>query len=166
MKGLLFDEDGRLASEGKVCDELLIELRQLEFYKTPPPKSLGYEWFDERFLPVWNKFSQGLSVEDQLRTAVQHVAETIAHELNTVRGEVLFTGGGAFNSFLMKTMAELMPQNTIAVANKNLIAFKEAMLFAFLGLLKWNGEVNVFSVITGASEDHSAGTIVLPSGQS
>jgi anhydro-N-acetylmuramic acid kinase len=51
------------------------------------------------------------------------------------------------------------------VPEDNVIQFKEALLFAFLGVLKLRNEVNVLASVTGALHDHSSGKIWLPKGK-
>ncbi len=49
-----FDKDGELATRGVVKDDLLEKLEDLEYYKEPPPKSLGTEWISQEILPLLN----------------------------------------------------------------------------------------------------------------
>ena len=92
-----------------------------------------------------------------MHTWVHHLANQILWVLPN-SGKVLFTGGGTHNSFLIglikqKSTAQIcLPSNT-------LINFKEALVFGFLGLLKFLGEDNCFSTVTGSSHDHSTGVI-------
>ena len=74
---------------------------------------------------------------------------------------MLVTGGGAWNRHLVNTIASHTGL-LIDTASPELINFKEALIFAFLGVLRWQGEINVLSSVTGASKNHCAGNIVLP----
>ena len=67
------------------------------------------------------------------------------------------TGGGVYHSFL-KRLAHMLP-NIWVQADDILIEGKEAMAFAFLGLLKLRGEDNVFSSVTGCVKNHCSGSI-------
>ena len=95
-RGLEYDDGGKLASSGKVNKDLLLELNEIEFYKSLQPKSLGYEFVVSDVFPLIEKFN--LDVEDVLRTYVQHIVIQISNKINS-RGKLLITGGGAFNFF-------------------------------------------------------------------
>ena len=98
-----------------------------------------------------------------LKTCVVHFASQI-HEallLNDNKGKILLTGGGTFNSFFIETLRQLSSHD-IVVPNKDIINFKEALIFAFVGVLKVRNEVNCLKSVTGASKDHSSGKIYYP----
>lgn len=164
--GMEFDMDGALASVG-VCHESVLEgLADLDYFKQSGPKSLGYEWFDEHFFPLWVGLTKGMDLEDRMRTACAHIAQQVGANLQGISGEILITGGGAFNKVLMDEISAALPA-TLSVyelteREQCLIAFKEALVFAFLGVLRWRGENNVLSEITGASRDHCAGIVAFP----
>ena len=69
--------------------------------------------------------------------------------------------GGVFNTFLMDRI-QFYAENRIDLPSNELIDFKEALIFAFLGLLKKNNEINCLKSVTGASENHSSGVIFYP----
>ena len=76
---------------------------------------------------------------------------------------MLITGGGAFNSFLMSRI-EVISKSKIELPKAELIDFKEALIFAFLGLLRFGNQINCLSSVTGAKRDHSSGKVFLPLG--
>jgi anhydro-N-acetylmuramic acid kinase len=161
--GFEYDDGGRMASEGKVHGELLHELNELPFYAMDHPKSLGYEFVVDTVLPIIEKFN--LDLKDILKTYSEHAAMQISEVLNkSIREEqmetanVLVTGGGAFNDFLISRI-EFHSQAEIVIPNREIIEFKEALIFAFLGLLKQQGEVNCLKSVTGARKDHSSGVV-------
>ena len=156
--GLPYDDKGKLARTGKVNQVLLDKLNELDFYIQHPPKSLGFEWVVDTIFPMIDSFQ--LETKDLLSTFVEHVAIQIS---NLIDGDskILITGGGAFNDFLIERI-EFHTQQKIVLASNEIIDFKEALIFAFLGLLKLQGETNVLSSVTGASKDHSSGKIVQP----
>lgn len=158
--GFSYDAEGRLASEGKINTELLSKLNNLPFYKESHPKSLGLEWVNEVIFPLIERYA--LSVKDVLRTYVEHVAIQIAEVINQKQNaKVLITGGGVFNLFLMDRIKRLS-KNQIIIPSQEIIEFKEALIFAFLGVLKWRGENNCLSSVTGAVKDHASGRIFEP----
>ena len=134
---------------------MLEKLNQLEFYAQNPPKSLGREWVDKNFLPIMEK--SNLPVQDQLRTAYEHIALQIA-KAAPASGKMLVTGGGAFNSFLMERLRQHL-KCEIVIPSSEIINYKEALVFAFLGLLRHLGEINCYSSVTGAKRDSSTGEI-------
>jgi anhydro-N-acetylmuramic acid kinase len=154
-EGYEFDENGNLSASGKLQQEMLSALNAIEFYCQPPPKSLGREWMEKVFFPVLEKFD--LPVRDQLRTVVEHIAIQIS--LQTQKpGKMLVTGGGAKNTFLMERISALSNQ-TIIVPDPEIIDFKEALIFAFLGLLRFLNLPNCLASVTGAAHDHSSGAV-------
>lgn len=150
-----FDENGELGREGTIDKHLLEKLNQLEFYAQSPPKSLGKEWMDRHFFPVTEP--SNISIQDKLRTAYEHIAIQIANA-TPGNGKMLVTGGGAFNSFLMERFRQHL-KCEIVVPSAEIINYKEALVFAFLGLLRYLGEVNCYASVTGARRDCSAGMI-------
>ncbi|MEY8861399.1 anhydro-N-acetylmuramic acid kinase [Tenacibaculum singaporense] len=156
--GLEYDDEGKIASEGKINMELLIRLNELSFYQELPPKSLGLEWVQENILPLVDKYET--NTPSILRTFVEHVAMQIG---NVVKNDatILVTGGGAFNTFLMKRI-EFFAQTKIKQVSTELIDYKEALIFTLLGVLKTQNKVNCLQSVTGAKEDHSSGNIFYP----
>lgn len=153
--GLPFDRDGRIAASGKVMPGLLQELNEMEYYSHPYPKSLGREWLENDFLPVLMKHEGTL--ENQMRTMCEHVAFQVSRALPAAaRCRVLVTGGGTWNVFLMERIKAVSPHEFIIPAGE-WTDFKEALVFAFLGVLRWRGEINVLRSVTGSSKNHSGG---------
>ena len=156
--GVDFDDAGVLSSQGSVNLLLLEKLNSLSYYKEKPPKSLGLEWVQAHVFPLIDRLET--DVLSVLRTFVEHIAMQISQVIYQ-NDSVLITGGGVFNSFLIKRI-EAISEIKIAVPQKELINYKEALIFAFLGLLKVQGQVNCLSSVTGAKKDHSSGVIFLP----
>src|SRR5690606_16867085 len=138
-----YDKGGEIASSGRVDKSLLNRLQELPFYQKPYPKSLGMEWVKSDVFPILDSYD--LKLEDVLRTYVEHVALQLSaiFKPNTT---VLATGGGAYNSFLMERTRELSGAS-IPVADPQLVDFKEALIFALLGVLKLENQVNCLSSI-------------------
>jgi len=157
-QGLPFDKDGLLGRNGKINPDLLVKLNSLDFYKKEPPKSLGREWIESEFLPIIDGFPG--SDSDKLRTVYEHFAIQMAKATNKP-GKMLVTGGGAFNKFMIERLKELSVAN-IVIPDSETINFKEALIFAFLGVLRIRNEINCLASVTGARKDHSSGVIFLP----
>ena len=155
--GFAFDRDGAIARNAEVNQDLLKELNSLSFYQQKPPKSLGIEWVNSVIFPILEK-SESTS-EEIIATFTEHVAVQLSENIQHYSSQkVLVTGGGAFNTYLI----ELLQQKTkaqIILPQKNLIEFKEALIFGFLGVLRLENEINVLASVTGASKNHSSGKI-------
>lgn len=157
-QGKEYDEDGKIARSGQVNHELLYKLNNLDFYKQKGPKSLGREWVSEWF---WPCLSTQITNENLLRTLVEHVAEQIAHSLASSKrkpGKVLVTGGGAYNSFLIERI-KTKTSFEIVIPEPILIEMKEALIFAFLGVLRMLEQPNVLHKVTGASRASISGAL-------
>lgn len=158
--GLAYDKDGLIAEKGQIIPSLLRQLSQPDFFQQVPPKSLGREFFETQQKPLLNDNQH--PVEDLMATFVEHIALTIAQSTQDVAaGEMLVTGGGALNRFLMKRIQKHC-QHKIVIPSKLIIDYKEALIFAFLGFLKQQGKINVLASVTGAPSDSSSGKIWFP----
>jgi anhydro-N-acetylmuramic acid kinase len=161
--GMAFDKDGKNARRGIVNKELLNQLNNLEYYTITGPKSLGREWLEAEFYPVIDSFN--LDVTDILRTVTEHIACKVAQVIldrglpNT--SKILVTGGGTRNSFLTERIGKLSGTD-FGIPGPDLIDFKEALVFAFLGVLRVREEINTLSSVTGAAEDSCGGIVCYP----
>jgi anhydro-N-acetylmuramic acid kinase len=156
---LKYDKDGENARKGSVDIQLLDKLNDIDFYKKTGAKSLGKEWFDTVFLPCLEMSE--ISVYDKLRTVTEHVAMQLHNVLPfPYNATILVTGGGARNVFLIERMAKISQQNII-IPDAETIDFKEAIIFAFLGVLRMRGENNCLKNVTGAVVDNCGGCVYL-----
>lgn len=163
--GLPFDEGGKMAKKGKLNNALLKDLNELQFYKEPYPKSTGYEWFTEKVCPILEKHKDTL--ENQLHTIIKHICQQIAIQLeanNTnEKASLWVTGGGAMNTHMMDVLREELGENIeLVIPSKQLIAFKEAVVFALMGVLRAEQEINILKSVTGAKKNSSSGVVYLP----
>lgn len=150
-----YDENGELARKGNINQDILAKLNSLEFYNLPHPKSLGIEWCNENVYPLFS----GIEALDILATFTEHTAEHISKILNENQlKNVLFTGGGTYNQYLIERI-KTKTESEIIIPEKQIIDFKEALIFAFMGVLRWNDEINIISSATGSLHDHSSGII-------
>ena len=156
--GLEYDESGNIAAKGKINNALLNALNALPFYKKAPPKSLGLEWVKENVFPLIDSLES--DVPTVLRTFVTHISLKIS-EVIINNDSVLITGGGVFNTFLIAQI-EFYANIKITLTSSKLINFKEALIFAFLGVLRADNKVNCLRSVTGASRNHSAGEVFYP----
>ena len=155
---LEYDDKGKMASEGKINQQLLAKLNALDFYQQKPPKSLGLEWVQKVIFPLID--SEEKEIATILSTFVEHIAMQNGKIIEN-NSSVLVTGGGVFNEFLMERI-EYYANVKIELPNSKLVNFKEALIFAFLGLLRIDNQVNCLKSVTGASRNHSSGVIFYP----
>lgn len=155
-----YDDEGHLAKSGDIHTDLLKKLNGLEFYTEPYPKSLGLEWVKKEVFTLIDSFE--LETKDILRTFVEHIAIQIASEINKKNQvKVLATGGGVYNTYLLKRL-NYYSKNEIIMPSNEILEFKEALIFGLLGVLRLRNEVNCLKSVTGALRDHSSGKIYLP----
>lgn len=160
-KGKKMDLDGMLARRGSSHKGLFRHLNEMSYYEKNPPKSLGREWVEQYVDPLLSKYS--LPVEDTLSTYVEHASHQIARVLEKQkdRKKVIITGGGAKNNYLVQRIME-KTKHQIIIPDQKVVDYKEAVVFAFLALLRSLGKINVYSSVTGAGTDTSAGTLFMP----
>jgi anhydro-N-acetylmuramic acid kinase len=158
--GHSYDPEGTLARNGRICELLFQKLNNLDYYNKNGPKSLGREWVEAVVMPVIT--ASVLPVGDLLRTFTEHIAVQIGHSMAAVpQSSVLVSGGGAHNLFLVERIRE-RTKHKLVIPDSLLVDFKEALVFGFLGLLRWLGEINVYKSVTGAQSDSCSGKIHLP----
>jgi len=154
-----FDSYGEIASAGNVNDNLLHEFNKVEYYNLDIPKSLGKEYVDNNFLNIIN--ASTLSINDLLATFIEHIAYQISHTfLKFNISNSLFTGGGTFNRYLVSRILNLT-DTKVVIPDDDIVNFKEAIIFGFLGVLRMLNQNNCLSSATGAHRDHSSGEIYL-----
>jgi len=160
-RGKAFDRGGAIAKSGRINKELLVKLNKLDYYQKKKSKSLGREWLQKYFLPVLN--SSNISIEDKLATVTEHIAYQISQVILSVdkKGKILITGGGAKNSFLILKLKEKLRGSQIIIPEQSLVDFKEALVFAFLGILRMEQKINTLCSVTGASKDSSGGVVFI-----
>jgi anhydro-N-acetylmuramic acid kinase len=162
---LEYDDNGNLARRGKLNVSMLQQLNGLKYYLLPHPKSIGYEWFLEEVVPIIETTDD--LIENLLHTAVHHICEKITQQiaLNDMgkKQRLLVTGGGALNGFLIETLQSKLGSATLVVVpNQTIITFKEALIFALMGVLRMEQRINVLKSVTGAKRDSSSGVVFLP----
>ncbi len=156
--GLPYDDGGELAKKGKLSEALYDQLNRLEFYRQTGPKSLGYEFVVVTILPLMSLFE--LDVCDVLHTFTEHIAYQIGKTLRgTEKRNVLVTGGGAYNSYLIERVKTHTPGVDVCLPSDEIVNYKEALIFALLGVLRIEGINNCLASVTGAERDHCSGCV-------
>ncbi len=163
-EGYEMDENGTLAKMGELLPGILDELNEATYYKLPAPKSLSNEAARDLVFPIL--LESKYDTVDLLHTAVQHIVDQVAEcvrrfPVDKDNASMLVTGGGAFNGFLVGQLqkALLALDVTVKIPEPHIIKFKEAVVMALIGTLRWREETNVFSSVTGASRDSISGAI-------
>jgi anhydro-N-acetylmuramic acid kinase len=155
--GFPYDKEGFFARQGKIDKPLLTSLNEIEFYERAAPKSLGKEWVINTFLNLTEH--SGLEAKDILCTIAEHVSIQIASEIEkSCSQKTLLTGGGVFNKYLINRIKHNC-KNEIIIPDNLTVNYKEALIFAFLGVLRFRNEVNCLRSVTGAARDNIGGTI-------
>ncbi len=157
--GKAYDEGGNSARTGQIDQELFDQLNSLEYYQQQGAKSLGREWFEQHILPIIE--STNVNTIDILATASKHIAYIVASELEHKKiKNVLITGGGALNTFLIEQIKSATSCE-LFIPNTQIINFKEALIFGFLGYLRTNNKINTLKSVTGANKDSIGGAFYL-----
>ncbi|MDP4286146.1 MAG: anhydro-N-acetylmuramic acid kinase [Bacteroidota bacterium] len=164
--GLEYDNEGEIASSGKINNELLEKLNSLEFYFQPHPKSLANSFGTHLILPLVKSFN--MSTNDALSTYVEHICVQIKKGLqpffsNAEVQKLMVTGGGAFNTFLLKRLSKNLEEINfeIYVPDKEVVKFKEALIMALLGILRWREQDTTLASVTGATQNSIGGALWL-----
>lgn len=163
--GKEYDEDGRIAAEGHLNESLLEQLNALEYYKQPYPKSLANEFGTDTVYPLIQ--AAGLSIPDALHTYTEHIAVQTRNSITALpnhtaaESKLLVTGGGALNSYLVERIRAQVAGLGIEVVvpEKELVQYKEALIMALIGVLRWREENNVLSSVTGSRRDSVGGAM-------
>jgi anhydro-N-acetylmuramic acid kinase len=161
-----YDDKGEMAAGGKLLPNLLRMLNELEYYSLPYPKSLANDFGTDVVYPLAR--GAGIKVQDALRTVTEHIAVQTARALQQVatpddlKGrKLLITGGGAHNAFLVSRISAALQEIGVeaVVPDTITIDFKEALIMALIGILRWREENNVLASVTGASRDSIGGAV-------
>jgi len=158
--GLSFDDGGKLAASGRINSKLYEMLNAEKYFKKSAPKSLGREFFENHQRELLLQWQHNPA--DAACTYATHIAFQIAQSVaHLPKGKMLVTGGGAFHKFLIDKLKQFS-KHQIEVGPEQLINYKEALIFAFLGVLKQQGKTNILAAYTGASSDSSSGVCWYP----
>lgn len=156
--GYEYDDQGLIARGGTCDKSLLKELNNIDYYDFNPPKSLAREFAESELLPLLSTYDE----KTVLHTYTKHIGFQIGVSLTKSKAtKCLVTGGGVYNCFLI----DQVQKHTgcfLEIPNHTIVEYKEALVFALLGLLRNENKINVLSSVTGATRDHSSGRIAKP----
>lgn len=167
--GKSYDMNGELASKGTLIPDFLAYLESQPYYQLYPPRTLGREWVSKEIFSTISGENPvfGSSIPNLLFTFCSHIVQRIESELirfGIKDSQILITGGGALNTFLMNQLEEMFNRHNIQLikVSRKIIEYKEALIFAYLGLLTLLGKENTLKSITGARHASISGSIHLP----
>jgi len=162
---ILFDNNGEIAKKGKADKHLLEKLLRNPYFKNPPPKSTGRELFGLDYAK--EILSNIIPIEDILCTLTHLTAITIIDAISPYNpDEVIVTGGGVYNSFLMELITNGFRENGVQQVNQ-ISKYgihpeaKEAVSFAILGYLTLNHLTGNIPTATGAKKSVILGKLTL-----
>jgi len=165
---LEYDDNGELAHRGEVNEEIIAQLNEFDYFKNPYPKSIANGWIQSQIIPIY--LNTDCPINDKLRTAVEHLATQTAFSIQQIikkeafhkdKYQLLITGGGAFNGFLMDCIQEKLEAMNVEVLvpSPEIIEYKEAILMGLMGVLRIEKRVNCFQSVTGAKRDTVGGAV-------
>jgi len=162
--GQEMDQDGRWAAKGHADEELL---RTLMAASEEAFNSNSLDAGDAARIFFENAALFPMSTEDYLATAVCYIARMLGRALAAARlaagkNRVLLSGGGTFNNTLIRALREEAPSFLFQIPEPDIIRYKEAIAFAYLGKLRLEKQVNILASVTGASRDSIGGAVYLP----
>jgi len=144
----------------------LQKLNSLNYYSLPSPKSLANSFGTDIIYPMIKSFD--LSTEDSLCTYLEHIALQIKNALIPFFKiaeiqQLMITGGGAFNQFLIQRIQKHLSEINfeIFIPSDEVVIYKEALIMALLGALRWREQYTVLSSVTGASQNSIGGALWL-----
>ena len=147
-----------------VIEEELAKLADKEFLEKAAPKSLNNEGAMAMVKAFVDNEEYGLA--DRMNTIVHFIAEQICRSIvqnlateNLAHRKLLATGGGAFNTYLMQVLSDKLATLNIelTIPDAQVVSYKEALVMALIGTLRWREETNTIASQTGASKDSVGG---------
>jgi anhydro-N-acetylmuramic acid kinase len=139
-----FDRDGERARAGQVNIALLERVLADPYYQRVPPKSCGREQYGAEFVR-----ETGIDIATATELTARTIVLAIERYPNT--REVIVSGGGAHNRYLMERLAALVHARVTTTAEFGIsVDTKEAILFALLAYQTYQGRTGNLPSATGA----------------
>ena len=157
LEGFEYDKNGEIASKGNIIPHIFDKLNEIKFYRKSEPKSLDINYIEKYYYP----FLKNNSNKDILNTIVNHIAYQINKSIEGNNQNILLSGGGTFNKYLIKKIQFYNTQNhNFIIPNNEIISYKESLIFGYLGLLKFLDLENINNSVTGSRNSSSSGTLI------
>jgi anhydro-N-acetylmuramic acid kinase len=163
-----YDKDGEWAEAGKTNGGLLALLLSDDYFSLSAPKSSGREYFNMNWLNTYiNKIDEDITAEDIQATLIQLSAITISDAIRDSAkqiDEVLVCGGGAYNSFLMESLKNSLPNIEVITTSKYGLEPDciEAVTFAWLAKQRIENKTANLPSVTGATKAVLLGGVYSP----
>jgi anhydro-N-acetylmuramic acid kinase len=165
--GRAYDDEGKLAAGGVTDQALLSALNGLAFYQESGPKTLASKFGTGTVMPMIQQHQ--LSTQGKLNTYTHHIAAQIEKVVKSLQegsegatteatGGLLLTGGGTANTYLVEVIREVLQPLNITVTIQQ-EPFRNALMIALLGTLRWRQEPNALASVTGAEKDSVGGAL-------
>jgi len=164
-----YDQDARLAQQGRSIPALIDELLRDPYLKLAPPKSTGREYYGRTYLQKLLAAGQRHKAKpnDLIRAATIFTALSIVDSLNrfvvpkTKIHQLIVSGGGAHNPLIIGQMSAALPQVQIVPSSQLgvLEAAKEAFAFALLAYETFHHRPSNVPSATGARRPAILGKI-------
>jgi anhydro-N-acetylmuramic acid kinase len=159
--GMNYDKDGDIAKNGQIISNIFENLKSEPFISKKPPKSTGRELFNDKF--VLKHFTNNNKPSDIICTLTEFTAWSIAENIknamqnieNSESAEIVVSGGGRKNSFLIGRIKYYLPDyEIINIDNLNINGdAKESICFGFLAYLNYLGIPANIPSVTGAERE-------------
>ncbi|WP_163254889.1 anhydro-N-acetylmuramic acid kinase AnmK [Bacillus tropicus] len=170
---LPYDQNGEIAEQGEVVDEILTYCMNHPFLKMNPPKSTGREQFGEEFVSELLKRYEKHSKENILTTVTMFTANSIVHHYKKFIlpyyeiDEVILGGGGSYNSTLVEMIRYGLKDEKCTIFIQEDIGYsseaKEAIAFAILANETYHRNPSNVPSATGAKKSVVLGNVTYPS---
>ena len=159
-----YDKDGLIARSGQLNVDLLTALNKLSYYEKIYPKTLNNSFGSDYIYNIIKEYN--CTTEDALHTYTEHIALHLSKALNNHQkimdksSQLLITGGGAYNKYLIERIQYYISKDIkIVIPTKLEIEYKEAIVMAFIGLLRVLNKTNVLASVTGAKRNSVNGCV-------
>lgn len=169
---LSYDQNGNIAKQGVVVEEVLTYCMNHPFLKMNPPKSTGREQFGEEFVSELLKRFEKHSKENILTTVTRFTASSIVYHYKEFIlpyyeiDEVILGGGGSYNDTLVEMIRHGLKEEKCALFLQEDIGYsseaKEAIAFAILANETYHRNPSNVPSATGAKESVVLGNITFP----
>ena len=165
-----FDRNGRMASRGRMIEEILDEVLRLPFFLRRPPKSAGREQFGEAFVARFFKMKRNRTHGDLIATATELTARSIALAVKRFVPSrsgiwrLVVSGGGSQNLFLLARLSAHLPSFELRRSDDFGLPSdaKEAIAFALLADRTLQGLPGNLPRVTGARKEVALGKLCYP----
>ena len=161
---LPYDAEGEIAKSGNLNAELYKALFEWNHLQGSNRLSLEKEDSLNQLLKIIQPFQLKTSIADILHTYCHFVTDVltkvIKDNFNREGSSIFITGGGVYHTYFIDLLSQqLKGIVSVQIPPKEIIEFKEAIAFAFLGYKRYLHQVNILKSVTGADRDSCAGAI-------